>query len=704
MTKKKGKPTETLEELQKKREDIETLLASIEEAYSEGTMPEPQYQEVKEQNEAKLSEINEKMDKAAAEGPPPTPEGGAPKEGGEAAPEAPPPEAPPPEAQPPEAAAPAVPKEAPAQSPAPEAAPPTAAPASGTMIPTTVELPEELKEMIKEIKEGRGGGTDPETMKRLEQLEVEIEKVKSFVDAMKDERSGQDERFQRISEEVGEMRSNVNDVDGRLGEVEIKADESSDIVKNIKPQRITKQLEERDTDIISIKTRIEKTEDVVSNTLKRVGQIRTMLQSLGSIDNLASMSKDIAKKIILIDDKVKKTDRISERIDTVFGELNKRLEEFMFYKAKQQSLDEMSHDLMRNIEELTTKLDGYAQKNDLNTLKDILMSKIDEAKIAGPVAAAPVPLTGPGAEIQKQIDELNELDNMLEEQKKSGTLKEKEYKKTKDANKKKKDDLQKKLLQITGTPSPEPTAPAIPEQPAVPATEPMAPSTPETPTEVPEGEPTTPSIPEQPATTEASTPPEPVPETTPVETAPAAEAGLNAPAIPETPTESPLPEPTGPEKELTKEETPFGEMYKLEEKATSEAPEVKPIEEPKPAEPAPEPTAPAIPAPAGDMNAAAIPEQPATTEASTPPEPVPETTAEEPKPEEAEPKPEETKETKEEPEKEEKTKTEPAPKETTKPSGKQERMLAHLEESFRSGLISERAYSKTRKKLEALNN
>ena len=672
MTKKK--PKESLAELQKQREDIEALLASIEEAYSEGTMPEAQYQDVKAQNEEKLQEINDKLDKAAMEGGGEAP--AEPPKEGEAKPEEPEPAetAPQEQPQPEPAATQPAPETQPVQESAPEPAPttpepaPTAVPApveqpteqamegeqkTQQLTSATIEMPEEIREMIEGIKEGKIGG-NAELLKRIDKVEVDIEKVKSFVDAMKDERTSLDERFQRVSEEVGEIRSNMNNMDGRLGELEIKTDESSDIIRNLKPQRISQALETREGDVKNIKARIEKIEDVISNTLKRVGEIRNLLQDLGSIDNLANMSKDVAKKVIMVDDSLKKMGRMSDRIDTIFGELNKRLEEFMFYKAKQQSLDEMTQDLMRNIEEMSTKMDSYVQKNDLNSMKDFLITKIEEAK--GSPAA--VPVSGPGAEIQKQIDEIKELNVMLEEQKKSGALGEKEYQKAKEANTNKMEELMNKMAEVQVVPAPSAPAPSPAAAPPEPAGQAAPLESAAPPPETPPAEPV--AQPEPPPAEQAAQPvpqPEAPPQEAPAEPAPEPEIPVEPVAPPEE------------KKELVKEETPFGEMYKLEKKTAP--PEVKPIEKP---EEAPK-------------------EEPRPAKAEEPKE------AEEKKEEKPAEEPIETEESEETEEEDEEVTTS-----IKKGMKKHERMLVELEDSFKKGLLSEKAYSKTKKMLEAMNN
>ncbi len=683
MTKKK--PKLSLEELQKQRDDVEALLASIEEAYSDGSMPEAQYQEIKAANETKLQEINEKMDKAAAEGPgpgeaPPSPPAEAPPTSG-----APPAEAPPAEPAPP---APPVPAESPASPmpPSPEAAPPGPQPASGAGAaepgpsgPAKIEMPDEILEMIKGIKDGKIGG-NAELSKKVEKIEVDIEKVKSFVDALKDERTSYDERIQRVSEEMGELRSNLNTMDGRMGEVEIKSDESHDIVKNLKPQYLTGMLQERDNDIKAMKARVEKIEDVLSNTLKKVGEIRGFLQSLGSIDNLANMSKDIARKVIMIDDKVKKTDRMAERIDTVFGELNKRLEEFMFYKAKQQSIDEMTHDLMRNIEEISTRLDGFVQKSDLDSMKDSIMAKVGTAAPAGEVAPT---LTGPQADVQKQIDELKELDKMLDEQKKMGALKEDEYNKSKQANQKRMTDLMNKMEQATTTaataspasanpPSPEPTT--VPETPQPEAAQPSPTEPAPAPQPVPEPAPPVPAA-QEPA---PATPEEPKPPETAAGTQPVPEPSTTQP------TPEPVPAPPGPvavplsqEKELKKESTPFGEMYKLQDKAKTEE---------------------------GDEPLSSSGGQPGSEKKESKP------TVKESSPEKEPPEKKPVREEKpgnDEPPKngsvpEEPPENLPVKSRIKKGMDKKQRMITELEDSFRSGLLSEKAYFRTKKLLGLL--
>ncbi|NIP40276.1 MAG: hypothetical protein GTN39_02010, partial [Candidatus Aenigmarchaeota archaeon] len=72
------KLTESLEHLMHQKEEIRALLSSLEDAYSEATIMEEDYREIKSKNLTRLEEINKKIETLKREGvkpkPPPRPE------------------------------------------------------------------------------------------------------------------------------------------------------------------------------------------------------------------------------------------------------------------------------------------------------------------------------------------------------------------------------------------------------------------------------------------------------------------------------------------------------------------------------------------------------------------------------------------------------------------------------------------------------
>jgi hypothetical protein len=491
---------ETPAELQRQKEDIQILLSTLEEAYKEASITEEHYKEVRSKNQKKLEEINakierlekeatkkaEKEEKAAKR---------AEKKGKKPRKAEPAPAAQPAPAETAPATAPAVPAQpAPPTSPAPgpeKAAGGDSTDYSGIPQPLTdiageTEIIEtkpekapgaarrgkpgslqytadEIKEMFgKILKEMKPQGI--EVVPRVDKLEVQLEKVHAYLDSMKDERSTGKENVQRLTEEVGEIRSNLSGLDRRFSESEIKLTEISESLGDMRPQRFLKIMGEEDAAIKLHEARLDKLDDLTSVMLKKLGQIEEVLKRLGSLEKIVNFSREAAKRLLEIENREKRITRIADKIDGIFMELNKRLEEFALYKAKQDTLDELSQEMMKSLDDMNTKIQKYAEKSELDEIKSALETELASVKAGTGAGASPEV-----QKLQSQKAEIEGLIAMLDEQFKAKALPEKEYQKTKNINLERLREIDKKIeeARLGAAPAPaaqEPGKAASPEQ------------------------------------------------------------------------------------------------------------------------------------------------------------------------------------------------------------------------------------------------
>jgi chromosome segregation ATPase len=480
---------ENLTELQKQREDIQILLSTLEEAYREASITEEHYNEVKGKNQKKLEELDKKIErlekraskKAAKEEKAPAKEAKARKTK---------------EPEPAPVSTPATPTPAtpPAETPLPATkepggettdysgipqpltdiagegdieAKPEKAPgaarggAPGTLRYTADEIKGMLTKILKEIKP-QGIEVTP----RVDKLEVQLEKIRAYLDSMKDERSTGKEGMQRLTEEVGEIRSNLANLDSRISESEIKVTGVDEALGDMRPQRFIKAMREEDASIKMHEARLDKLDDMTSLMLKKLVQIEEVLKRLGSLEKIVNFSKEAAKRLLEIENREKRISRIADKVDGIFMELNKRLDEFVLYKAKQDTLDELSQEMMKSLDDMNTKMQKYAEKADLDLFRDTIETELASIKTAGGASPAV-------QKLEAQKTEIEGLVAMLDEQFKAGALPEKEYQKTRQINMDRLKDIEKKISEATlGAPSPQewaekaaaPSEPAKPEQ------------------------------------------------------------------------------------------------------------------------------------------------------------------------------------------------------------------------------------------------
>jgi len=699
-----------LQDLNKQKEDIELLISSLEDAYAEAAITEKHYKELRTKNKNKLDEITDKIEtvksrqgkvekrdlqeekkeeekkakpkeKEKAKSPKPEKEAAAPKtpEEPKEKPKDKPPATPGPSEDIPE-----VPMGTPEPSEeSPEVPIGTPEPTEGGGQKNITE--DDFKRIMTKVFENAKLIDLAEISPKLEKVTAELEKMKAHIDAVREQKNTDTERSSRINEELGELRSGFHTNEGRLSEAEMKIKDHDITLSDLRPQKYTKSIRSIDRALKMHEGRLDKHDDLTNMIMKRITGIKDVLEQFGSMEEIAKMNKETSKKLISIDEREKRIRRISDKLDGIFSELNKRLDEFIFYKAKQDNVGELVDELLRNIDEMGTKLGKFAEKADLEILRENLEGKI---AAGGPMQAGMSPEE---KTLHTQRDELADLVSLLEEQHKKKTISDHEYDKAKAENTKRIADLDKKLAAFSlSSPAPSGTVPE--EEPTETGTEPPVtePST-ETPEEPPSetAEPTGEPPTEKPVETQEEEPADETPET-PEEETPTEEPEEPTPEEP--PQETPEEEPAEEEPEEQKEESGLASMTgsalkKLESIANitdrSEKREPAEIIHEEPEEPVEEPTPeePETPEETPQTSEQELPEEPAEEEPEepTPEKPLHETPEEEPPPKEKQP------------DKPKKTKTVQKGKPT---------MLETLEESFKNGLITKAAYEKTKKVLE----
>ena len=397
----------TFSELLKRKEEIETLLASLEDEYREATVSEKSYKEIKQKNLEKLEEVKkriEDMQKAA--------EGHA---------FAPPPEKIETKAETLESSEEATEED--------ETAPKRVDRSKPLSVVITPVTKEEFEEATKDLKK----------------LMIDLEKMKTQVESIKEIRSGTEEKIQRLTESVGEIRSMAFQKEAEVGEIEAKFEKLNEMVSELKPEKIARELGKRDKEIGTHEVKLEKLEIKTEDVLKRAKQIQSILENIGNLENIVDVSKNVAEKKAKIDKNIKEIERLSDKVQKLYVELSKKLEEFTIYKSKQESMEELTQELVKTIDQINIKFDEYAKAEDLAGLKESITSMDKELQTTKKQTTVVKALPPELQNLQRQKEEVEMLMSSVEEEYKNRTIPESEYLKIKENNLKKLEDIKKKM-------------------------------------------------------------------------------------------------------------------------------------------------------------------------------------------------------------------------------------------------------------------
>ncbi len=202
------------------------------------------------------------------------------------------------------------------------------------------------------------------TMKIL----MEIEKLKVKTDTLSEMRSALDERLGHIQENMGEMRSMLFQRESSQKELEGKVEKYLDLVEALEPQKFLREFDKRDKELAAQQMRLEKLEAMGADVARTANSTKTLLESMGSLKNLANMNREVAEKLSKMDATVNRSQKTSDDIDAAFIELGKKLEEFSVYAGRQEVLVQTVQDISEMMENTNRKFENYTAKEEMEPL------------------------------------------------------------------------------------------------------------------------------------------------------------------------------------------------------------------------------------------------------------------------------------------------------------------------------------------------
>jgi chromosome segregation ATPase len=226
------------------------------------------------------------------------------------------------------------------------------------------QIPEKRTESVSEK-------TNDSERTSIDKLVLKVERLGGKIDSIEEIRHVSEERFSRLSEEIGELRSSLLEKDRAFDRVDAGFRKMEDIVEELQPASLRKELEKRSDGIMKNQARIEALGTQIKEMSKNAKEFRTLLSKIKDVKNLINMSNEISKTLTKIESERRSITKTSGKIETIFSELSKKISEFDSYKDKVDFNADTMHDLMKSLDMLEVKLEGMLKKED--------MEKIDES-------------------------------------------------------------------------------------------------------------------------------------------------------------------------------------------------------------------------------------------------------------------------------------------------------------------------------------
>ena len=230
------------------------------------------------------------------------------------------------------------------------------------------------EELIKESAQAQQAELEDKDSKKQDdglgdsKIAIEVSKMQAQMEGLNEFRKITNERFTRNSEELGEIKGMVVETNKAVGKIEAAATRAIDLVESVKPDQLMIEVRKQDSKAESLKANIESNETMMHDIMKEMKEMRKKMDFYKGVEQVAKMNEEIKQELIQIKKIEGIIDRHSNKIETIFLEVEKKFTEFDKYGDVAKDLQKVMGKLQEDVDKLRVKIEDKADKKELLNL------------------------------------------------------------------------------------------------------------------------------------------------------------------------------------------------------------------------------------------------------------------------------------------------------------------------------------------------
>jgi hypothetical protein len=214
----------------------------------------------------------------------------------------------------------------------------------------------------------------------LGQISVQVEKLGASVEAFAEVRKSFTERFNRISEQIGELRAMILDRDKSIQTIELKAIKAADLVETVQPEKIMTDVQKAEAKIGALKANLEGNEAIMGRVMDELKDVKKKVEFFRGIEEIVKLSEETKSELIEVKKIESRIALNTDKVDTIYAEIRKKFQNLDVFSSQLQELKAQGEQSEKDILFLKDKIVNLASKDDLDKLVNKVQRYVDALK------------------------------------------------------------------------------------------------------------------------------------------------------------------------------------------------------------------------------------------------------------------------------------------------------------------------------------
>ncbi|MFW5865567.1 MAG: hypothetical protein ACOCU6_00560 [Nanoarchaeota archaeon] len=219
------------------------------------------------------------------------------------------------------------------------------------------------------------GSFDSDFKKQLTTLSLAVEKLQAESQANKEVRQATNERFSRISEQIGELRNQLRQSEKARLQMETKVEKAVGLVEAVQPQKLMSAVSKTDVKIEAVKSKIDALDLINSKIKEDLRDMRNKFVVFRNLKMIKDMNEDSKKRFRDMRKIEVTVIQKADKLDNLFSEFESAIETNKETSKNLKDVSDSVRKLFLSLDKLKASVDSKASSKEVSNLK----SKIDDA-------------------------------------------------------------------------------------------------------------------------------------------------------------------------------------------------------------------------------------------------------------------------------------------------------------------------------------
>lgn len=208
----------------------------------------------------------------------------------------------------------------------------------------------------------------------------EITKMKASLEAFGEVRKSFTERFSRVSEQIGELRSMILERDKTIQEIELKAVKAYDLVDSVHPEKISTMVQRGEAKIEALKANLEGNESIMGRVMEELKDTRRKIEFFRGVEEVIKLSEEVKKELIEIKKIESKVNINTDKVETIYSEMRSKFQDVDNFDSEIKEMKVAVDQNAKDASFLKDRVAGLAEKSELERLINKVQRYVDALK------------------------------------------------------------------------------------------------------------------------------------------------------------------------------------------------------------------------------------------------------------------------------------------------------------------------------------